>query len=116
MNLSGRTIGLLFLSIVLIACAICIPVFAASQTFTGTVGDAMCGAKHVMPGDDASCTKGCISKGSKYALLVGDKVYVLDIVDKTLLDTLEKRAGAKVTITGTEKNNTITVISVKAAR
>ena len=99
MNVSGRKIGLF--SIVLIACAISIRAFAASQTFIGTVGDAMCGAKHVMPGDDASCTKGCTSKGSKYALLVGDKVYVLDIADKSLLDTLEKRAGARVTITGT---------------
>jgi len=116
MNVSGRKIGLLFLSVVFIAGAICIPVFAASQTFTGTVGDAMCGVKHVMPGDDASCTKGCISKGSKYALLVGDKVYVLDIADRTLLDTLEKRAGARVTITGTEKDKTITVTSVKTAR
>jgi hypothetical protein len=104
------------MNIVLIASAISIRAFAAGQNFTGTVGDVMCGAKHVMPGDDASCTKGCISKGSKYALLVGDKVYVLDIADKSLLDTLEKRAGAKVTVTGTEKNNTITVTSVKAAR
>ena len=116
MNVSGRTMGVLFLNVVLISGAISIRAFAASRTFTGTVGDAMCGAKHVMPGDDASCTKGCISKGSKYALLVGDKVYVLDIADKTLLDTLEKRSGSKVTITGTEKDNTITVTSVKAAR
>lgn len=116
MNVSSRKMEILFLTVVLIVGVISIRAFAASRTFTGTVGDAMCGAKHVMPGDDASCTKGCISKGSKYALLVGDNVYVLDIVDKSLLDTLEKRAGARVTITGTEKNNTITVTSVKAAR
>lgn len=116
MNVSGRGVGLSFLKVVLIAGAICIQTFAASQTFTGVVGDAMCGAKHVMPGDDASCTRGCTSKGSKYALLVGDKVYVLEVADKTLLDKFEKRAGEKVTITGTEENNTITVSSVKAAR
>lgn len=116
MSVSGRVVGLLFLNVVLIAGAISVRAFAASQTFIGVVGDAMCGAKHVMPGNDASCTKGCTSKGSKYALLVGDKVYVLETTDKTLLDTFEKRAGAKVTITGTEKNNTITVSSVKAAR
>ena len=116
MNVSGRKMGLLCLNIVLIAGGISIRAFAASQTFTGVVGDAMCGAKHVMPGDDASCTKKCISKGSKYALLVGDKVYALDIADSVLLNTLEKRAGAKVTLIGTEKNDTITVTSVKAAR
>ena len=99
----------------MIAGVISAPAFAASQAFSGTVGDAMCGAKHVMPGDAAACTRGCISKGSKYALVVGDKVYLLDTLDKTLLETLDKRAGEKVTVTGTEKDNTITVTSVKPA-
>jgi len=119
MNVSGRRIGLLSFSVIflsVIATMISAPLFAASQTFTGIVGDGMCGAKHVMPGDDASCTRQCISKGSKYALLVGDKVYVLEVADKTLLETLDKRAGGKVTVTGSEKDSMITVTSVKAAR
>lgn len=87
--------------------------FAASgKTYTGTVSDAMCGAKHMGPA--AECTRGCVSKGSKYALVVGDKVYTLDTSDKAALATLDKQAGAKVTVTGTEKDNTITVSSVKA--
>ncbi len=91
--------------------------FAAKpSTFTGTVSDSMCGAQHQMPGDDAGCTRACVSKGSKYALVVGDKVYTLDTSDKKALDTLDKQAGAKVTVTGTEKDNTITVSSVKAAQ
>jgi len=91
-------------------------VFAAGgKTFTGTVSDAMCGAKHAMAGDDAGCTRECVAKGSKYALVVGDKVYTLDTSDKTALATLDKQAGAKVTVTGTEKDNMITVSSVKAA-
>jgi len=45
----------------------------------------MCGAKHQMPGDDAGCTRACVSKGSKYALVVGDKVYTLETNDKTAL-------------------------------
>jgi hypothetical protein len=89
---------------------------AKASTFTGTVSDSMCGAKHAMPGDDAGCTRACVSKGSKYALVVGDKVYTLDTSDKKALDTLDKQAGAKVTVTGTEKDNTITVSSVKAAQ
>jgi len=89
---------------------------AKTATFTGTVSDAMCGAKHAMAGDDASCTRGCVSKGSKYALVVGDKVYTLDTTEKAALDILDKRAGAKVTVTGTEKDNTITVTSVAAAK
>jgi hypothetical protein len=76
----------------------------------------MCGAKHAMPGDDASCTRACVGKGSKYALVVGDKVYTLETSDKTALATLDKQAGAKATVTGTEKDSTITVTSVKAAQ
>jgi len=86
--------------------------FAAGKTYTGTVSDAMCGAKHM--GSAAECTRGCVKKGSKYALVVGDKVYTLETSDKAALDTLDKQAGAKATVTGTEKDNTITVSSVKA--
>jgi type 1 fimbria pilin len=93
-----------------------ISAFAAkTSTFTGKVSDSMCGAKHMM-GNDADCTRACVQKGSKYALVVGDKVYTLETSDKKALDTLDKQAGAKVTVTGTEKDNVITVSSVRAAR
>jgi hypothetical protein len=95
--------------------AFAVSAFAAkAATFTGTVSDSMCGAKHM--GDPAQCTRGCVSKGSKYALVVGDKVYTLETSDKKALDTLDQQAGAKVTVTGTEKDNTITVASVRAAK
>jgi hypothetical protein len=87
---------------------------AKASTFTGTVSDSMCGVKHM--GDPAQCTRGCVAKGSKYALVVGDKVYTLETSDQKALDTLDKQAGAKVTVTGTEKDNTITVASVRAAK
>ena len=52
--------------------------FAASkQTFTGEVGDAMCGRQH-MEGTAAECTRACVAKGSKFALVVGDKIYILE--------------------------------------
>ena len=89
---------------------------AGGKTFTGTVSDSMCGAKHMMAGDAASCTRACAGKGSKYALVVGEKVYTLETSDKSALDTLDKQAGAKVTVTGTEKDNTITVSKVTAAK
>jgi hypothetical protein len=95
--------------------ALTVSAFAAKgSTFTGTVSDSMCGAKHM--GDPAQCTRACISKGSKYALVVGDKVYTLETSDKKALDTLDKQAGAKVKVTGTEKDNTITVSSVMAVQ
>ena len=62
MNVSGRNLGVFFLIVVGIA-GIAVHAFAAGQAFTGTVGDVMCGAKHVMPGDAAACTRGCTSKG-----------------------------------------------------
>lgn len=95
--------------------ALAVSAFAASRTtFTGTVSDSMCGAKHM--GDPAQCTRGCVAKGSKYALVVGDKVYTLDTSDQKALATLDKQAGAKVKVTGNEKDNTITVSSVTAVQ
>jgi hypothetical protein len=91
--------------------------FAAKvETFTGTVSDAMCGAKHMMEGDDAACLRACVQKGSKYALVVGDKVYTLDAKDKATLDKLDKLAAAKATVKGTSDGDTIEVSSVAAAK
>ena len=112
-----QILGFALLTLVLAAGFTTSSAFAAkAQSFTGTLSDAMCGAKHMMPGDDASCTRACVGKGSKYALVVGDKVYTLDTSDKAALATLDKQAGAKVTVMGTEKDNTISVSSVKAAQ
>jgi hypothetical protein len=115
MNARSGKAGILALSLLMLAGLTASLAFAAGgKTFTGTVSDAMCGAKHMGPA--AECTRGCVSKGSKYALVVGDKVYTLDTTDKAALATLYKQAGAKVTVTGSEKDNTITVSSVKAVQ
>jgi hypothetical protein len=87
---------------------------AGKQTFTGEVGDAMCGRNH-MPGEPAdACTRACVAHGSKYALIVGDKIYTLDTSDKAALDTLDKQAGKKVTVVGTLQDDVLTVASVSA--
>ena len=86
------------------------------QTYTGKVSDAMCGAKHMMAGDDAGCTKACVGKGSKYALVVGDKVYTLDTTDKATLGKLDELADKNVKVTGTATGDTIAVSSVVAAK
>jgi len=49
----------------------------STQTFTGKVSDAMCGAKHKEGLAPAACVRACVEKGAKYALVVGDKVYTL---------------------------------------
>ena len=112
MNVRTRNAVLALATLLMVAGLTVSSAFAAGKTFTGTVSDAMCGAKHMGPA--AECTRGCVTKGSKYALVVGDKVYTLETTDKAALATLDKQAGAKATVTGTEKDNTITVSSVKA--
>jgi hypothetical protein len=88
---------------------------AKKQTFTGEVGDAMCGRKHMADeGTPAQCTRACVSHGSKYALIVGDNIYILDTTDKAALDALDKQAGKNATVTGVLNGDTIEVGSVAA--
>jgi hypothetical protein len=69
----------------------------SSQTLTGTVSDAMCGAHHMMQGASAAqCTRECIKRGSDFTLVGGDKVYTL----KGGETQLDKFAGQNVTIKG----------------
>ena len=87
-----------------------------TQTFTGRVSDAMCGAKHsegnLAPAD---CVRACVQKGANYALVVGDKVYTLETSDQSALTELNKLAWAQAKVTGTAKGDTISVKSVAAA-
>ena len=93
-----------------------VPTLAAgkSQTLTGEVSDAMCGAKHEMQGKAAECTRVCMKHGSQYALVVGDKVYTLATSDKAALDKLNDLSGARAKVTGEVDGTTIAVKSVAA--
>jgi hypothetical protein len=88
---------------------------AGKQTLTGEVGDAMCGRKH-MEGAPAECTHTCVAHGSKYALVVGDKIYILETSDKTVLALLDQQAGKNATITGTVTGDSIAVSAAVAAK
>ena len=83
-----------------------------TQTLAGQVSDAMCGAKHEMEGSAADCTRACVQHGSKYALIVGNKVYTLDGADKKAQEQLDKLAGTNAKVTGTVEGTTIQVASV----
>ncbi len=89
---------------------------AKSETFTGEVSDAMCGAKHAMSGSNSECTRACAKKGSSYALVVGDKVYTLKTDDKAALAELDKLAGAKATVAGAADGDSIVVSAVSEAK
>ena len=88
----------------------------STQSFTGKVSDAMCGAKH-MEGSlaPAACVRACVQKGANYALVVGDKVYTLNTSDKATLDELDRLAWEQAKVTGTASGDTIVVKAVTAA-
>src|SRR6266436_3277269 len=112
MKSSTQRLGFWLVTVLLGAALTASSAFAAKgKSFTGTVSDSMCGAKHQMPGDDAGCTRACVSKGSKYALVVGDKVYTLEN-DKTALETLDKQAGAQATVFSVVARTSLGAISV----
>jgi hypothetical protein len=111
-----RKFGLSVMSLALVAVLVPSSFAAKAQSFTGTVSDAMCGKKHMMEGDPAACLRACVQKGSKYALVVGDKVYTLDTQDKAALGTLDKLANKKATVRGQANGDEIEVSSVSAAK
>lgn len=85
----------------------------ATQTISGTVTDAMCGAHHMMKGaTPAQCTRACIKQGSDYALASDGKIYILK-GDKTQFDKL---AGQTVSVKGKVNGDTIAVASIKAVK
>jgi hypothetical protein len=99
----------------LFATAMVLLAAAKPQSFTGEVSDSMCGAKHMMD-NKAECTRTCVSKGSNYALVVGDKVYMLNTTDKAALDQLNTLAGSQAKVMGTANGDAIDVTKVAAAK
>jgi hypothetical protein len=88
----------------------------STQTSTGKVSDAMCGAEHAEAGiAPANCVRSCVKKDAKYALVVGDKVYTLSTSDQAQLDELNKLAWEQAKVTGTANGDTISVKSVTSA-
>jgi hypothetical protein len=85
----------------------------ATQTLTGTVSDAMCGAHHMMKDATAAqCTRECVKQGSDFALVSGGKVYTLK-GDKAQFN---KFAGENVVVKGKVSGTTISVDSITASK
>ena len=83
------------------------------RTLTGTVSDSTCGASHVAKDKSpAECTRECLRAGSKYALVVGQRVYTLDGHEAEV----DKFAGEKATVKGRVTGEKVTVESVTAAK
>ena len=76
----------------------------------GVISDAICGRKHAMAGkSDAECTRECVRRGSQHALIVGEKVYILE---GGPADKLNEFAGVRVVVSGTVQGETNRVESV----
>jgi hypothetical protein len=90
--------------------------YAAQQSWTGTISDSMCKAKHEEAAEgqgkmaDRDCTLSCVKGGSKFVLLVDGKVYQIANQDNKDLTTF---AGQAVKISGELKGDTITITKVE---
>lgn len=87
---------------------------AAPETWTGQIGDSMCGAKHKPMGNmkmaDRECTEMCVKAGAQYVFITGGKVFkIADQKDKALA----LHAGHTVLLTGELKGDTITVSKIE---
>ncbi|HTW59447.1 MAG TPA: hypothetical protein VMD99_15045 [Terriglobales bacterium] len=86
---------------------------AAAETYEGVVTCSHCGARHSakLGQTAADCTRMCVHAGASFALVDGDKMYLL----AGDLNLLKKMAGERVRITGVASGNTIRVATVSAA-
>jgi hypothetical protein len=82
--------------------------FAIAAEFKGFVEDTSCSKMAEMKAD-SDCAKKCIKGGSPAVLVTADgKIYKIANQDKIVA-----HAGENVTVSGTVKDDTITVASVK---
>ena len=108
-----KKLGFLFAAALLLAQA---GAFAAEQTWSGTISDSACGAKHEEAAEnqgvmaDRDCTEACVRGGSKYVLVVDGKV--LQIANQDHKD-LATHAGHAVKMTGELNRNAITVSKIE---
>ena len=81
-----------------------------AQSYEGIITDTHCGAKHsakigLSAGD---CTRACVHAGDSFALVDGDKVFILAGES----EALKRSAGERVKVVGTLNGNSISVSSV----
>jgi hypothetical protein len=77
-----------------------------SQVFSGVVTDVSCGARHRDPKKNAAdCVRQCAQNGASYAIVDGDKSYIV----AGDLRQFAQWAGQRVTFTGVLEGDTIKV-------
>ena len=95
------------------AARIPIQTHGAQQMYEGMITCSRCGARHSADfgRTAADCSRVCVRDGAQFALVKGEKTYVLD-GDITLV---KKLAGQRARIMGAIQGNTIQVSSAAAA-
>jgi hypothetical protein len=80
------------------------------QTYEGMITDAHCGAKHLasMSKNAADCARSCVHAGSQFALVDGDKTYILSGDP----ERLKRAAGLRVKVVGMLSGDTIAISSI----
>jgi hypothetical protein len=83
---------------------------ASERTFSGVISDSMCAARHDtnMNMSADGCTRMCVARQAKYALVDADSVYTL----QGGTEALDKYAGERVSLTGVLDGDTILVTEV----
>jgi hypothetical protein len=93
-------------------------IIAAEQTWSGTISDSACGAKHAVAAEgqdkmpDPDCTQACVRGGSEYVFVSDGKVY--RIGNQKHAD-VAAHAGRAVKLTGEMTGTTITVSKIVSA-
>jgi hypothetical protein len=91
---------------------------AAEQTLLhqrvlkGVVCDTSCGAKHVSQDKTAAeCVRVCVRHGAQYALVSGERMYLLD----GNLAEVDRLAGQRAEVVGSLDGDLVTVRSIRVA-
>jgi len=84
------------------------------QMYEGVITCSRCGARHsaAMGKSAAGCARACVRQGAKFALVDGDKTYLLD----GDLSTLKRLAGQRVGMVGVVRGNIVQVSWVNTPR
>ena len=87
---------------------------AFAESWSGTVSDFMCGAKHeAASAADMACVKKCIKGGASAVFISDGKVYQIAPDSQAKVTSL---LGERVTVMGKMDGDTIEIASTKAAK
>jgi hypothetical protein len=108
-----RFIGTVAVGLLCCGLALAAPPQDTQTVFKGSIGDSMCGLKHMMPGGDKACTVACIKEGSSYVLVdsAANKVYKL-----TNQALASRFPGQSVVIRGRLRGDTIVTYRIELAK